>query len=372
MLEPTDRPKSNKMEWTSAHVPLSISVCSNIPDHDRPICFVSKGDPNGHRCELNRDKTVNSVNGKLLSDARRQTDERNRYLLNRGHQLKVMRECEWKKAIKENQELEQFVNFMKRPCDNKRKMTQDQIVQAVMEEKFGALEVDISVPDHLKSKFSEMSPIFKNIEVSRDYTGDHMKTYAEERNVMNQPQKCLVGSMFGDKIMIISPLLKWCVKHGIRVTKIYQVVEYTAVQCFRKLGEQISDARSAGDADPNKKILAETNKLTGNSMYGTTVTNKEKHRKIAFCNENNFSRYINDPFFRQCNQLNETTFEVEMSKKTITLDLPLHISCFVYKYAKLRMLEFYYDFMDMHFCRSLRLPVLLYGHILCIYVSFWQ
>jgi hypothetical protein len=46
MLEPTDRPKSNKMEWTSAHVPLSISVCSNIPDHDRPICFVSKGDPN--------------------------------------------------------------------------------------------------------------------------------------------------------------------------------------------------------------------------------------------------------------------------------------------------------------------------------------
>jgi len=35
-----------------------------------------------------------------------------------------------------------------------------------------------------------------------------------------------------------------------------------------------------------------------------------------------------------------------MSKKTITLDLPLHIACFVYQYAKLRMLEFYYDFMD--------------------------
>ena len=46
MLEPTDRPKSNKMEWTSAHVPLSISVCSNIPGHDQSICFVSKGDPN--------------------------------------------------------------------------------------------------------------------------------------------------------------------------------------------------------------------------------------------------------------------------------------------------------------------------------------
>jgi hypothetical protein len=40
------RSKSNKMEWTSTHVLLNISICSNIPDNDRPICFVSKGDPN--------------------------------------------------------------------------------------------------------------------------------------------------------------------------------------------------------------------------------------------------------------------------------------------------------------------------------------
>jgi hypothetical protein len=123
---------------------------------------------NGHCFELTRDKTVNPVNGKLLSNAQRQSDERTRYLLNRGHQLKVMRECQWKKAIKENQDLKQFVNSMKRPYDNKRRMTQDQTAQAVMEDKlFGALEVDISVPDHLMSKFSEMTPMFKNTEVSR-------------------------------------------------------------------------------------------------------------------------------------------------------------------------------------------------------------
>lgn len=162
---------------------------------------------NGHRCELTRDKTVNPVNGRLLSNAQPQTDERNRYLLNRGHQLKVMRECEWKKAIKENQDLKQFVNSMKRPYDNKRRMTQDQIAQVILKAKlFGALEVDISVPDHLMSKFYEMTPMFKNIEVSRGDIGDHMKTYAEERNVMNKSRKCLVASMIGEKIMIISPL----------------------------------------------------------------------------------------------------------------------------------------------------------------------
>ena len=88
-------------------------------------------------------------------------------------------------------------------------------------------EVLPEVPEHLKGKFAEMPPVFKNIDVSRDDIGDHMKTYAEERGIMKQKSKFLIGSMFGQKIMVISPLLKWYVQHGLKVTKIHQVVEYT-------------------------------------------------------------------------------------------------------------------------------------------------
>jgi hypothetical protein len=59
------------------------------------------------------------------------------------------------------------------------------------------------------------------------------------------------------------------------------------------------------------------------------------------------SRHLMDSSFRRCNQLDENNFELEMSKKTIHLDLPMHIGCFVYQYAKLRMLQFYYDFVDV-------------------------
>jgi hypothetical protein len=34
--------------------------------------------------------------------------------------------------------------------------TEDQILTAVMDEMFGALEVDLHVPDHLKPTFAEM------------------------------------------------------------------------------------------------------------------------------------------------------------------------------------------------------------------------
>ena len=36
---------SEKLNWQSAHVPLSVSVSSNVPEYQEPKCFVSSGDP---------------------------------------------------------------------------------------------------------------------------------------------------------------------------------------------------------------------------------------------------------------------------------------------------------------------------------------
>ena len=44
--------------------------------------------------------------------------------------------------------------------------------------------------------------------------------------------------------------------------------------------------------------------------------------------------------------------EVESAKATINWNLPLQIGFFVYQYAKLRMLQFYYDFVDQFVSRS--------------------
>ena len=32
-----------KLTWKAEHVPLSVSVCSNVPGYDQPKCFVSSG-----------------------------------------------------------------------------------------------------------------------------------------------------------------------------------------------------------------------------------------------------------------------------------------------------------------------------------------
>ena len=35
----------HKLQWTFDHIPLSVSICSNVSGYKDPVCFVSQGDP---------------------------------------------------------------------------------------------------------------------------------------------------------------------------------------------------------------------------------------------------------------------------------------------------------------------------------------
>jgi Asp-tRNA(Asn)/Glu-tRNA(Gln) amidotransferase B subunit len=129
------------------------------------------------------------------------------------------------------------------------------------------------------------------------------------------------------------------------VTKVYEVIEYTPKSCFSGFADDVSNARREGDRDPSTAIKSETMKLHGNSGYGRTLTNKEKHLDIRYCNEANIGRVVNDSHFRKLDIIDEDLYEVSKTKKSISMNLPIQIGFFVYQYAKLRMLEFYYDFV---------------------------
>ena len=81
-------------------------------------------------------------------------------------------------------------------------------------------------------------------------------------------------------------------------------------------------------------------KLLGNSGYGMTVTNVDRHRDLQYCTEVGTSSLINDKRFRQLEVVTDNAYEVEMSKRVVKYTLPLHKRFFVYQYAKLRMLQF--------------------------------
>ncbi len=143
--------------------------------------------------------------------------------------------------------------------------------------------------------------------------------------------------------------------HGMVVTKIYQLVEFRQQRCFENFVGDVSDARRHGDTDPDTAIIADTMKVIGNSGYGSLIMDKTKHRDVKYVQgENETSMKVNDPRFRKLDCLDEEEqfYEVEMAKKKIKLDLPIQLGYFILQYAKLRMLEFYYDFVDVYVSRE--------------------
>ena len=276
---------------------------------------------------------TNTLNGKTMAELLADTKKHTTYL-RRHVKVVEMWECDWKRERDP-------------PPRQKWKMTSHSIIAAVIDGTlFGMVECDLHVPEHLQDHFAEMQPIFKNATVTRDDIGPFMRQYAVDHDIMSTPRRMLVGSYRGDKILLTTPLLQWYLAHGLVVDRVYQIVEYSPKPCFQNFGDSVSAARRAGDADPDKAIIADTMKLLGNSAYGKTVTNVDRHRDIKYSTEVGTSALVNNKRFRQLDVVAEDAYEVTSSKACLTYDLPLHIGFFVYQYAKLRMLQFYYDFVD--------------------------
>ena len=94
-------------------------------------------------------------------------------------------------------------------------------------------------------------------------------------------------------------------------------------------------------------------KSLGNSGYGKTVTNIDRHRNVQYCTKTGTSSLINNKRFLQLEVVTDNAYEIEMSKGVVTYTLQLHIGFYVYQYAKLHMLQFYYDFVDRYVERPL-------------------
>ena len=134
---------------------------------------------------------------------------------------------------------------------------------------------------------------------------------------------------------------------------VYQVIQYDPIPCFRRFGDAVSAARREGDVHRDKTIIADTMKLLGNSGYGKTITNVDRHRDVNYCTEKAASRMVNDRQFRQFDIVVVDAYEIEMSKRTVTYTLTVHVGFFVLQYAKMRMLQFYYDFINRYVERPL-------------------
>ena len=160
-----------------------------------------------------------------------------------------------------------------------------------------------------------------------------MRQYAEEHDILSKPRVMLVGCFRGVNMLCAIPLLRWYIAHGLVVGRLCQIIEYEPNPCFRRFGESVSTGWRPRQGDHCYAM-----KHLGNSGYGKTVTNVDRHRDIKYCTEIGTSTLVNNKRFRQLDVVTKDAYEIEMNKSVVKYTLPLHIGFFVYPYAKLCMM----------------------------------
>ena len=216
---------------------------------------------------------------------------------------------------------------------------------------FGFAEVDIEIPEALRRKFEEMCPFFYNKEVPVEAVPKQMTDYLQRIGRTRGNGKKLVGALSAEKLLVYAPLLRWYVDHGAVNKAVHRTIDYQAGKIFPWFVEQVTAARRTGDVEKSKALLAEVFKLLGNSGYGKLIEALERQTNVIYTKEEKVvDGALRSAYFSDLEELGQA-YELESRKPRITIRRPFQIGIAVYQLAKLRMLEFYYDFLDRYFDR---------------------
>ena len=221
-----------------------------------------------------------------------------------------------------------------------------------MEEWFGFAEVDIEVPEELWPEFEEFPPLFINRGVPDSAVPQHMHDYLQQSGRKRFPEQSkLLGVMSAKKILLYAPLLAWYLNRGLKLTAVYRTIDYEPREIFSWFVNEVANNRRKGDADKDKALLAEVFKLLGNSAYGKFIEAVERHTNTIYtCDEEEVDKSLRSARFKTLEEIGPA-YKVELRKSKINIDRPFQVGIVVYQLAKLRMLQFYYEFLDFYLDR---------------------
>ena len=221
-----------------------------------------------------------------------------------------------------------------------------------MEEWFGFAEVDIEVPEELWPEFEEFPPLFINRGVPDSAVPQHMHNYLQQSGRKRFPEQSkLLGVMSAKKILLYAPLLAWYLNRGLKLTAVYRTIKYEPREIFSWFVNEVANNRRKGDADNDKALLAEVFKLLGNSAYGKFIEAVERHTNTIYtCDEEEVDKSLRSARFKTLEEIGPA-YKVELRKIKINIDRPFQVGIVVYQLAKLRMLQFYYEFLDFYLDR---------------------
>ena len=312
----------------------------------------------GGRCFVSRDKK--QVVGRL----RYEIFERRGYVIHR------IRECEWNNMRRQYPRIDDFCKSRSRRVDplvfdeqRSSLTTVPHLLQMLVEKKvFGILVCDIIIPkdedeERMKKYFEDFAPIIKHANINYEDIGEFMQGVSDRSGIKVKNRRCVIDSYFGKGVGLIDEYVVWLLNKGFMVDKVYTFIRYNKEPIFRDFANAITEMRIKGDKDKHSEMPALMAKLIGNSAFGSTITNKDKHREVVlqrYTNTTTATKLAGSDYravvaslfnFIKYEQISPQLLEVERRQDKIVYDQLRYIAKTIFDRAKLSVLKFYYDFL---------------------------
>ena len=97
-------------------------------------------------------------------------------------------------------------------------------------------------------------------------------------------------------------------------------------------------------------------KLMNNSVFGKTMENIRKRRKIKLVTtDKKRSKLVSEPNFHAMNLISEDLSIIEMKKTKIKMNKPIYLGLSILEISKILMYKFWYDYVKPKYNDSVRL-----------------
>ena len=161
--------------------------------------------------------------------------------------------------------------------------------------------------------------------------------------------KKLVWNLYDKKKYVVHiNSLKQALNHGLKLIKIYRVIEFNQEAWLKPYIDMNTELRKAAKNDFEKDLF----KLMNNSVFGKTMENIRKHRDIKLVTtDRKRSKLVSEPNYH----ISEDLSIIEMKKTKVKMNKPIDLGLSILEISKILMYEFWYDYIKPKYNDNVRL-----------------
>ena len=185
------------------------------------------------------------------------------------------------------------------------------------------LEVDVDYPSKLHKLHSDMP-------------------FLPERMKIDKTQKLVCNLHDKKKYVVHISILKQALNHGLKLKKVYRVIEFNQEAWLKKYIDVNTELRKKASNDFEKDFF----KLMNNAVFGKTMDNVRKHRDIKLVKtDHKRNKLVSEPNYHTMKLISENLSITEMKKVKVKMNKPIYLGLSILEISKIIMYEFWYDYM---------------------------